>query len=282
MINKFKALDNIGLISYLHKLVLAIRQFFATKSEMDVVATALTDLDNRKIEASDIPTSLPANGGNADTVDGYHANSFAFVEDTYGTTGNFVNGIGVSNYIARGDLGLVGFDNSSITVELYEATSGNSYSSSPTKTINTFDATYGVNFREGTYAIMHSCAAGSKLKIIVKSSNDYIKSVGIYVDTEGNNISFSSTVGSITKTGGFDTWGSWHVFSCMNSATKSVTLELNTTNVNCGVIIGGFRTYITNPSNLRFPGVSNSAESVAWTNITDKPSSFTPSSHTHN
>ena len=72
MINKFKALDNIGLISYLHKLVLAIRQFFATKSEMDVVATALTDLDNRKIEASDIPTSLPANGGNADTVDGYH------------------------------------------------------------------------------------------------------------------------------------------------------------------------------------------------------------------
>ena len=69
MINKFKALDNIGLISYLHKLVLAIRQFFATKSEMDVVATALTDLDNRKIEASDIPTSLPANGGNADTSD---------------------------------------------------------------------------------------------------------------------------------------------------------------------------------------------------------------------
>lgn len=76
MINKFKALDNIGLISYLHKLVLAIRQFFATKSEMDVVATALTDLDNRKIEASDIPTSLPANGGNADTLDNFHASSF--------------------------------------------------------------------------------------------------------------------------------------------------------------------------------------------------------------
>ena len=76
MINKFKALDNIGLISYLHKLVLAIRQFFATKSEMDVVATALTDLDNRKIEASDIPTSLPADGGNADTLDNFHASSF--------------------------------------------------------------------------------------------------------------------------------------------------------------------------------------------------------------
>ena len=43
---------------------------------MDVVATALTDLDNRKIEASDIPTSLPANGGNADTLDNFHASSF--------------------------------------------------------------------------------------------------------------------------------------------------------------------------------------------------------------
>lgn len=33
-----------------------------------VVATALTDLNDRKIEASDLPTSLPANGGNADTA----------------------------------------------------------------------------------------------------------------------------------------------------------------------------------------------------------------------
>lgn len=54
MINKFKTLDNIGLISYLRKLVLAIRQFFATKSEMDVVATALTDLDARKVDVSDL------------------------------------------------------------------------------------------------------------------------------------------------------------------------------------------------------------------------------------
>lgn len=64
MINKFKALDNIGLISYLHKLVLAIRQFFATKTEMDVVATALTDLDRR------IDESMPTIAvGKVTTVD---------------------------------------------------------------------------------------------------------------------------------------------------------------------------------------------------------------------
>ena len=34
-----------------------------------IVSTALTDLDSRKIEISDIPASLPANGGNADTSD---------------------------------------------------------------------------------------------------------------------------------------------------------------------------------------------------------------------
>ena len=218
---------------------------------------------------------------NADLLDGYHAYNFAFAENTYGTTGNFVNGIEGSNYIARGDLGLVGFDNSKITVELYEATSGNSYPSSPTKTINTSDTTYGVNFRKGTYAIMHSCAAGSKLKIIIKSRSSYIKSVGIYINLGGNTVSFSSTVGNTIKTGSIHTYGSWHLFSCMNTNLTSITLELNTTNVNCGIIIGGFRTYITNPSNLRFPGVANSADSVEWNNIIGKPSSFTPSSHTH-
>ena len=57
----------------------------------------------------------------------------------------------------------------------------------------------------------------------------------------------------------------------MNYTPTSITLELNTTNVNCEVVIGGFRTYVTNPSQLRFPGVANSAESVSWSNIADKP-----------
>ena len=66
MANIFKSLDTLGLGDFIKRITLSIRQFFATKSEMDVVTTALTDLDRRKIEASDIPSSLPANGGNAD------------------------------------------------------------------------------------------------------------------------------------------------------------------------------------------------------------------------
>lgn len=66
MANIFKSLDTLGLGDLIKRITLSIRQFFATKSEMDVVTTALTDLDRRKIEASDIPTSLPASGGNAD------------------------------------------------------------------------------------------------------------------------------------------------------------------------------------------------------------------------
>ena len=121
---------------------------------------------------------------------------------------------------------------------------------------------------------MHTCAAGAKLKIIVKAVYNYIKAVGIYVGAGGNTISFSSTVGSTTETGSFNTWGSWHIFSCMHDTPTSIILELNTTNVNYGITIGGFRTYITNPDQLRFPGVANSAESVSWSNITGKPSDF--------
>lgn len=85
MANLFKSLDTGGFINTLRDFGLAIRQFFATKIEMDVITTALTDLDRRKIEASDIPTSLPASGGNsdyatsagnADTLDGKHALDF--------------------------------------------------------------------------------------------------------------------------------------------------------------------------------------------------------------
>ena len=72
---------------------------FMTKSEHEeyeeTIATALTDLDNRKIEASDIPTSLPANGGNADyaesagnagTLGGYHESAFSKNGHTHTTS----------------------------------------------------------------------------------------------------------------------------------------------------------------------------------------------------
>ena len=51
MANLFKSLDTGGFISTLRDFGLAIRQFFATKTEMDVVVTALTDLDQRIDEA---------------------------------------------------------------------------------------------------------------------------------------------------------------------------------------------------------------------------------------
>lgn len=47
MANTFKALDRLGIIATLKRYAASIRQFFATKSEMDVVSTALTDLDKR-------------------------------------------------------------------------------------------------------------------------------------------------------------------------------------------------------------------------------------------
>ena len=51
MANLFKSLDSFGIGDFVKRIILSIRQFFATKTEMDVVATALTDLDQRIDEA---------------------------------------------------------------------------------------------------------------------------------------------------------------------------------------------------------------------------------------
>lgn len=53
MANIFKTTDSSGLFSMLRDFALAIRQFFATKNEMDVVAQSLTDLDSRKVNKDD-------------------------------------------------------------------------------------------------------------------------------------------------------------------------------------------------------------------------------------
>ena len=56
MANFIKIADIVGIKEMLQNYYKALRNFFANKSEMDVVSIALTDLERRKIEASDIPT----------------------------------------------------------------------------------------------------------------------------------------------------------------------------------------------------------------------------------
>ena len=64
MANIFKSLDTLGLGDFIKRITLSIRQFFATKNEMDVVTTALTDLDRRIDDA--MPT---ISVGKVETVD---------------------------------------------------------------------------------------------------------------------------------------------------------------------------------------------------------------------
>lgn len=59
---------------------------------------------NTKANLTDIPTELPANGGNADTVDGKHASDFASEDDkyylsTFNSTG--IKYVGVHRIIAK-------------------------------------------------------------------------------------------------------------------------------------------------------------------------------------
>lgn len=188
MANIFKTTDSGGLVGMLRDFALAIRQFFGTKSEMDVVATALTDLDNRKIEASDIPTSLPANGGNADTVDGEHASAFAH--------------IGAHNNLTA---------------------SGNEF----TFASNEFSGAIWLNYRT---------AGGANGNITeYKFGNGKGGELGTAIHS-GNYNSYSPT---LTGTGASGTWG------------------------------------------INVSGNAATASNVSWSGVTNKPSSFTPSSHTH-
>ena len=53
-----------------------------------------TESDARYAQKTDIPTTLPANGGNADTVDGLHANNFAQIIDFGGSETDTKTAIG--------------------------------------------------------------------------------------------------------------------------------------------------------------------------------------------
>ncbi len=64
----------------------AIEALSAAQSAGISLEQAISDISaalNGKADQSDIPTSLPANGGNADTVDGKHAADFAAADHTH-------------------------------------------------------------------------------------------------------------------------------------------------------------------------------------------------------
>ena len=219
------------------------------------------DTTNKKITRT-------INGTAADVVtaativsDGGGANKKA----TYGIYGELVNGIYNSNYIARGDLGCVGFDNTYTTISIYEAASGSSYPSSPTKTYTESSANVGTYIKKGLTTTLHTAASGSKVKVVVSVSSNYLKAVGLYFGQGGTTINYSTIIGTGTTpsySSTVNTYGSWHIVSCMDATPQQVTIELNTGNANCAVVVSGVRCYVTNPNNLRFVGVANKADEL--------------------
>ena len=184
---------------------------------------------------------------------------------TYGIYGELVNGIADSNYIARGDLGCVGFDNTYATISIYEAASGSNYPSSPTKTYTKSSATVGTYIEKGLTTTLHTAASGSKVKVVVSVSVNYLKAVGLYFGQGGTTINYNTIIGTGTTpsySSNVSTYGSWHIVSCMGDIPQQVTIELNTGNANCAVVISGVRCYVTNPTNLRFIGVANKADEL--------------------
>jgi hypothetical protein len=91
-------------------------------ADSDVHVTAAEKASwNNKAELSDIPASLPANGGNADTVDGLHANEIASNPNLLINHDFRINQRGQSEYTSTGNVSIYTVDRWSL-VALESAT----------------------------------------------------------------------------------------------------------------------------------------------------------------
>ena len=65
------------------------------KAVADFAASSHTHTKSQITDFPTIPTTLPANGGNADTVDGYHASSFFYYKGGLSSASSAVSGVGL-------------------------------------------------------------------------------------------------------------------------------------------------------------------------------------------
>lgn len=162
------------------------------------------------------PTKLPADGGDADTVDGLHASSFSLSTHTH-------------NYAGSSSAG--GAATSALTCTGNAATATTATKLATARTIN------GVSFDGSANITITAAASGGNADTVDnKHASDFALSTHTHSE-----YATKSDLGSL----GY------------GDMMKSI--------------------YDTNAN-----GIVDQAESVPWAGITDKPSTFTPSTHTHN
>lgn len=229
-------------------------------SATDLVTLSWDNIANK-------PTSLPANGGDADTLDGQHGS-------------RYTSALGGSNYVTF----TVGGDANTY----YPVVITNTSDYYPMQLVN-ISRVYHETAPDTWNTSTHR--GGLTLTLLWNGSRYWDgNSSGAACYCVYKNESYSTMVGGLgNSTGGKVVWlrgggAVYHIHS-MNGTSTTVTVYTSTYTDSASQSFAPK----TSPEEItvRWPGYANGADyapnagSVAWGNVTGKPDTFKPSSHTH-
>ena len=277
----------------------------------DVEISTTTNHTHTKSQISDFPTSLPANGGNADTLDNKHATDFASSSHTHATTitgttntANITFEHGKNYQITAGGTSTV-FTMPSETTLSKGTTSGGGNAvtdisvNGHTVTL-TKGATYIPSSEKGAASGVVPLNANSKIDstylpsyvddVLEYSGKTNFPTTGetgkIYVDIATNltyrwggsayvEISPSLALGTTSST----------AFAGDKGQTAYSHSQITSGNphkvTKSDVGLGNVDNTADANKSVKYATTAGSANAVAWGNVTGKPSTFTPASHTH-
>lgn len=209
------------------------------------------------VAANSYPTSLPANGGNADTVDGWHKNNIQWTG--YITSPNSI----ASYWFKMYDITVTGHQYNDITITFLVSEGYSSH----------FSIFY-LRIRQNGTNNSGNYNLGISLYELVGNLRD--KVVAYYNNSTGNVQLWGNT------------GGQWDT---MNYTILKKTFRTDTDSASLGTLTAQSFSSVQTPPSTGYSKVtmsrvgsvsySDSTGSVHWNNVTNKPGSFTPSSHTH-
>lgn len=249
---------------------------------------------------SDIPTSLPANGGNADTVDGEHSSAFAHI----GAHNNLTASGNEFTFASSGFSGIIWFNyrtaggtNGNITEYWFgngaggrlgiAIHSGNYNSYAPTLTGTGASGTWGISITGNAATATSAGTAGNADTVDNYHASNltkfYLSPMSAGASADSAKSWFINTMPSASGAIVYNVPGSEKtIIAGKSSGPYGHMLQLNYDDNYLRILRYQGGSWKTTDWEKISAGYADSAGSVAWGNITGKPSTFEPSSHSHN
>ncbi len=228
-----------------------------------------------------IPESLPANGGNADTVDGYHAAAFAQAQHNHDLVYSNLDHTH-SEYAASTHNHDESYANASHVHDIDEITGLETALSGKANTSHTHSNYADVDHTHSTYANSSHTHAQSDISGLSIALNAKANASHTHAQNEITNLE-AALAGKASSSHNHDSSYSAisHTHSAASTTAAGFMSAADKTKLNG--IAAGANAY-THPSThaaSMITGLASVATSGSYSDLTNKPSSFTPSAHSH-